>query len=215
MGENATLEETVKTAAAHGVHRVLVLRENEMDVVGVVAVPAAMDIVFSGRGKETAAAHASGVSFFPEVGRASELLEHFNQNPSEQLVAVVDEYGDFSGIASLEDLTEFFVGEMRDEYEGGEMDVTPLPDGGFLVPGKLPIHEWLELLGAEDALGAAADELPYSTVAGLVIYHLGRIPKPGDVVRVEGMRFSVEQVGGRRVIAVSVRADESEERGRA
>lgn len=94
-----------------------------------------------------------------------------------ELAAVVDEYGGFVGLVTLEDLAEELVGELTDEHDD-DAPVAVNEAGSWLVPGDLPLDE------VERTLGEALPEGDYQTLAGLVIAELGRLPAVGTVVDV-------------------------------
>lgn len=95
-----------------------------------------------------------------------------------ELAAVVDEYGGFVGVLTLEDLAEELVGELTDEHDAADEPVV-VPEGdGWLVPGDLPLDE------VERTLDQDLPEGDYQTLAGLVIAEHGRLPAVGDVVEV-------------------------------
>ncbi|WP_229796148.1 hemolysin family protein [Saccharothrix coeruleofusca] len=106
-----------------------------------------------------------------------------------QLACVVDEFGGFAGVVSLEDLAEELVGEIHDEDDLVEEVVRPLEDGAWLVPGRMRVDE------IEDATGVV---LPahdaYDTVSGLVLHRLGRTARIGDEVAVGDVRVRVAAV---------------------
>lgn len=97
-----------------------------------------------------------------------------------ELAAVVDEYGGFVGVLTLEDLAEELVGELTDEHDDRDDHAAPVvdEDGYWLVPGDLPLDE------VERALDQNLPEGDYQTLAGLVIAQHGRLPVVGDVVEV-------------------------------
>ena len=97
-----------------------------------------------------------------------------------ELACVIDEYGSFAGILTLEDLAEELVGELTDEHDedGVEPSHGPAADGSWLMSGDLPLDE------VERALGHSLPPGDYETVSGLVIAHHGALPDPGDVVTV-------------------------------
>ena len=165
--------------------------------------------IHEGRGGQPVKSICREASYFPEGGRASELLEHFHSHPREYIVAIVDEYGDFAGIAALEDLIEVFMGEVRDEYESGA-DPQALPGGGYRLPGSFPVREWAGLMGAGAEPPADSEPPEYTTVAGMVIHHLGRMPRKGASVTVGGIEFCVAGMQGRRITEVEVRASGGE-----
>ena len=110
-----------------------------------------------------------------------------------QMAVVVDEYGGTSGIATLEDLVEEIVGEVADEHDRTRAGVVRGRDS-ITFPGILRPDELLEQAGV-----TVPEEGPYETVAGFVMNELGRLPKVGDEVPIEGGTLRVERLEGRRV----------------
>lgn len=97
-----------------------------------------------------------------------------------QVAIVVDEFGSFDGIVTLEDLIEEIVGEVRDEHDRDEDPVREIAQGIWAVSGLMRPDE------VEDQIGVRLPEdEDYETVAGLIGFELGRVPGRGDSVRVE------------------------------
>lgn len=124
------------------------------------------------------------------------LLDRFSARRS--MAVVIDEYGGTAGVATLEDIVEEVVGEVRDEH-----DPLEAPDLLFLREDPLGrrIYDADGAARTEDRLeriGLHAPDGPYETLAGLVAQRLGRIPERGDVVEVEGWRIEVTDASGRR-----------------
>ncbi|CAN3127458.1 hemolysin family protein [Mycobacterium sp. smrl_JER01] len=109
----------------------------------------------------------------------------------EQFALVVAERGGIAGVVALEDLLEELVGEIYDEEDEDVRAVRVLPDGSRLLPGSFPIHDLVDL-------GVDPSQLPegdYTTIAGLILSRLGRIPtRAGDQVHIGGYRFEVTAV---------------------
>ena len=114
------------------------------------------------------------------------------------LAVVVDEYGGTAGIVTLEDLIEELIGEIRDEYDVGEVEAKRLRGGDVEVDGLLNLDEFTEATGHELPDG------PYETVAGCLMACLGRLPRNGDAVEVDGVRLKVTKMDSRRVARVRV-----------
>jgi putative hemolysin len=134
----------------------------------------------------------------PETKPLAELLKEL-QSRSEQLAIVVDEYGGTAGLVTVEDLVEEIVGEIRDEHEDGQAaEATQLGDGAWRLDGRAHLELLDELFGVE------IEDAGYETVAGLVFSALGRVPKPGETVDWEGLRFTVEEVASRRIKTLRV-----------
>jgi putative hemolysin len=146
----------------------------------------------------TVGAHARPATALPESLNAVVALREL-QSARQQLALVVSEHGGVEGIITVEDLVEELVGEIYDEHDRDVLTVVREADGALLVPGTFPLHD-LEDLGIE----VEADEA--TTVGGLVVEQLGRIPMAGDRVDLAGRRFEVLSV--RRRIAEQVRIRE-------
>ena len=114
---------------------------------------------------------------------------------------VLDEYGEFSGIITVEDILEELVGEILDEYDQDEPEIQTVEPGVYLVNGQVTVRD------ANDRLGLTLPEEPsYDTMGGLVIERLGHIPRRGDMVSIDGAGLSITviQMLGRRVGRVKV-----------
>ncbi len=131
------------------------------------------------------------VQFVPETKRVTDLLRDM-QRDNARMVIVIDEYGGVAGLVTMEDLVEQIVGEIRDEREG-KSDVVREDANTYIVPGGLDVDR------LEDLFGVKPEGTDATTVAGLVSELLGRIPKPGEVVDDDGLRFEVLQSTDRRV----------------
>lgn len=135
--------------------------------------------------------------FLPETTHLDRALAEFKRQRV-QLGIVVDEFGGTAGLVTIEDVLEQLVGEVQDEFDRETPHFRSEPGGSLLVDGLASVGELRERLGVE-----LADER-YDTVGGLVFGRLGRLPKEGDTVDVEGHRLSVVAVDGRRVAQVRV-----------
>jgi putative hemolysin len=198
--EDASIDEAVAKIGESGHSRLPVYRERIDNVVGVVA---ALDIL--GRGGaagETIQTLMRPARYVPVTKRVSDLLPEM-QRRRIQLVVVVDEYGASQGIATVGDVVEEIVGEIPDDRERAPSQLVRLPDGSYLVNGRM----WLE------ELNEALDwDLPtkkdYETVAGLILTSLGHIPRPGEQVAVGAYELAVVDADERRILKVKVRAHE-------
>lgn len=135
--------------------------------------------------------------FLPETMPLDRALAEFRRQRV-QLAIVVDEFGGTSGLATLEDVLEQLVGEVQDEFDRETPHFRSEPDGSFLVDGLASLAE------VRERFGLALAHEPYDTVGGLVFGRLGRLAKVGDAVDVEGQRFRVTAVDGRRVSQLRV-----------
>jgi CBS domain containing-hemolysin-like protein len=134
-------------------------------------------------------------TFVPETKTLDSLLRDFQRGPS-HLAIVVDEFGGTSGLITLEDVLEEIVGEIRDEHDAA-LPPSIREDGGrYWVDGRVSLDE------LSDVLGSAVTHPDVSTVSGLIYSSLGRVPRPGDELTLDGFRVVVERVERRRVTSV-------------
>jgi putative hemolysin len=138
--------------------------------------------------------------FVPESMTIDDLLHEF-QRRKVHIAIVLDEYGGTAGLVTIEDLLEEIVGEIQDEYDTEEPLVEVLGEDRARVDGRSSVDDLLELFDLKLQL---EDEDEYDTVGGLVYHRIGGIPTPGDEVRVDGLRLTVETTDGRRVGKVLV-----------
>jgi len=137
------------------------------------------------------------IRFVPETKPVDDLLREMQKDGS-HLVIVVDEYGNTAGLATLEDLVEEIVGEIRDEHEPAQ-DFTRDPDGSFVVSGSFDVdrlHDILEYRPGE--------ETESTTIGGLVTEWMGHVPQAGEVAERDGIRIQVISGSPRRVDAVRI-----------
>lgn len=139
------------------------------------------------------------ILFVPESRTVAEVLEDFRTSNT-PIAIVVDEYGGTSGLVTLEDCVEEIVGDIRDETDEEPSRTLIRPDGSVVVDGSTPFAD----LEVEELRELAED--PDTTVGAFVIEKLGRLPRPGDRVRVDSYEIVVELVRRRRVSRVSFRA---------
>ena len=135
---------------------------------------------------------AMPVLFVPEVASCMDLLQLFRERKATEAVCV-DEWGGTAGYVTVEDVFEELVGELRVEGEARQVEVVPLGEGAYRVPGLLSIRDWNERFGMRVV------PTEFETVGGLVTALLGRIPRPGDRVSHGDLDMEVGEVRGRRV----------------
>ena len=151
-------------------------------------------------GKVDFTAHMIPAVYVPESLTGLELLDHFKENDV-PLVIVVDEYGSMQGIVSPRDVLEAIAGEFKN-VPGEEDWAVKREDGSLLVDGMMPVPELKDQLNLK-ALPNEADGR-YNTLAGMIIWMTGHLPKTGDVVTWDNWRFEVVDMDGRRIDKVLV-----------
>jgi CBS domain containing-hemolysin-like protein len=149
------------------------------EIVGVVGIADVLEVSLAARTTATVADVAIPPLLVPASLRVPAVLDRMRGN-RRQLACVVDEYGGFAGIVTLEDIAEELVGPIRDEDDLPEPAPVRQEDGTWVVPARWRIDE------VEDATDLSLPEDPsYDTVSGLVMSRLGRVPQVGDEIEVE------------------------------
>jgi len=138
--------------------------------------------------------------FVPETMPLDRLLE-LVQKEKNQLAIVLDEYGGTEGLVTLEDVLEELVGEIHDEHRHEASQFVQREDGSWLVDGGAGVEDLAKKLGIK------LDAVPrdYSTVSGLVLAELERIPTTGDTLRWRGVVIEVVDMDGRRIDKLLIR----------
>src|SRR6266849_9671212 len=136
------------------------------------------------------------VMFVPETKKTSQLLREM-QKENNHVAVVIDEYGAVAGIVTMEDLVEEIVGEIRDEHEE-DTDVISEREGAYILRGNVDVGR------LEDLFNVRLEQRDTSTVGGLVSALVERIPRPGEVIEDDGLRFEVLESTDRKVERVRV-----------
>ncbi|MEW2380717.1 hemolysin family protein [Micromonospora sp. NPDC047707] len=179
------------------------------DVVGVIGIADVLGVPLERRATTPVSAVAVPPLLVPETLPLPTVLDRLRSG-HRQLACVVDEYGGFAGVITLEDIAEELVGPIRDEDDPPERTPTRQDDGSWVVPARWRIDE------VADSTGISLPEAPeYDTLSGLVMRELGRVPEVGDRLEVTlpmdgdetavGTRALVEVLAVDRHVADSVR----------
>jgi magnesium and cobalt transporter len=183
-------------ATAHS--RFPVIDQNRDDVIGILL---AKDLLrhFSGEENFNVREMLRPAVFVPEAKRLNVLLREFRASRNHMAI-VVDEYGGMAGLVTIEDVLEQIVGDIEDEYDFDEAsdNIIPEPNGRWRVKALTQIADF------NAAMGTHFPDETADTVGGLVIAHLGRLPKRGETVTIEALRFQVLRADSRRVYTLLV-----------
>jgi magnesium and cobalt transporter len=194
---NDTPEVFLPKVIDSGHSRFPVIGENKDDVIGILL---AKDLL------RYYAGHESNVRdmlrpavFIPESKRLNVLLKDFRRARNHMAI-VVDEYGGVAGLVTIEDVLEQIVGEIEDEYDFDETEAQILLDrnGLYRVKAQTSIEDFNSTFGTE----FSDDE--YDTIGGLLLNRFGRLPKRGEEIELDGLRFRVQRADSRRLHSLLV-----------
>ncbi|WP_254280503.1 hemolysin family protein [Haloarcula marina] len=143
----------------------------------------------------TARELARAVLTVPETRRIDAILADFQTRGEGQMAVVVDEWGVFEGIVTIEDILEEIVGDIQDEFDTGtqEPSIEQRSDGMYVVDGGVPIQD------VNDRLDSRFESDDVETIGGLVFSRLGRVPEEGDQIEEDGYVLQVEAVDDTRI----------------
>ena len=197
---NDTDEENLRKITGSGRSNFPVYEGNLDNIIGMVSVKEVLSRMVVG-GKPDIRASVTKPLFAPESMTILKLLESFKGTGLHSAL-ITDEYGSIRGIISLHDILEAIVGDVRTLGEPMDTPIVVREDGSWLINGDTPVED------LKDAL--AVDSFPeeeqghYRTIAGLIMFLMGRIPQTGDLFETGGLRYEVVDMDGNRIDKVLV-----------
>ena len=193
-----TLDMALDEAFEHGVSRLPVMRNDEEDnedVLGIVYAKDIMKAVRSGLGSNPIDSLVRTAVVIPENKPVAKLMREM-QRDHFHMAIVADEYGSITGLVTLEDCLEELVGEIVDEHDDEVPDVRNLPNGESLVDAGMSIEDFNEHFDVD------LPDTEFDTVGGFLFGILEHVPVVGETLEIEGWRFVVEALEGRRITEV-------------
>ena len=183
-------------ATAHS--RFPVIDQNRDDVIGTLL---AKDLLrhYAGEEEFNVREMLRPAVFVPEAKRLNVLLREFRASRNHMAI-VIDEYGGVAGLVTIEDVLEQIVGDIEDEYDFDEASDNILPEPG----GRHRVKALTQIADFNAAFGTRFADEAADTIGGFLIKHLGRLPKRGEAVAIEGLRFQVLRADSRRVYTLLV-----------
>jgi magnesium and cobalt transporter len=189
---NDTPEQIVDTVLETAHSRFPAIGEGKDDVLGILL---AKDLLRHFAGKEIKLRDKLRPAIFvPESKRLNVLLREFRASRNHMAI-VVDEYGGVAGLVTIEDVLEQIVGDIEDEYDFDETADNIVRDN----TGRYRVKALTEIADFNAAFATQFSDEQFDTVGGLVIHHLGRLPRRNEVLTIEGLRLQVLRADSRRV----------------
>jgi CBS domain containing-hemolysin-like protein len=185
IGVDSTLEQLRQLVITEQYSRIPVYAHTIDDVLGFVHVRDMFELEESERETRTVRELIRPMLFVPETKPVNDLMRQMQQENT-HMVIVVDEYGNTAGLATMEDLLEVIIGEIRDEHEP-DSDVLEDGQGGYIVSGNFDLDRVADLFDTF----RREEEIESTTVGGLIGEWLGRVPRAGEAVDRDGIRIEV------------------------
>jgi len=185
------LKPLVKTMCKAGHSRVPVFKETIDNIIGILYVKDLLRLLVETSKKKFQLRKILHEPYFvPETMTLSELLLEFKIRTL-HIAVVVDEYGGFSGIVTLEDILEEIVGDINDEFDSVELpEIQKLGKNVYEVDSRTPIADFNEKLGLE------LSPKDFDTIGGYVFDLFGKIPEQGESVKDGEVQFTVKEING-------------------
>ena len=200
VDEEDSLAETIKLSMEEGYSRIPVYEEDPDNVVGIVYIKDLLKYIGSALPKTLKLKDVMRKAYYvPESKRCGALFAEMTEKHI-QMAIVVDEYGGTAGLVTLEDIVEAIVGNIQDEYDNEDEEISKINETTFTIDGVTDLEE------VEEQLGIQFPEDDYDTLGGFIISQLGFLPQDGDMnaVEFENIRFTVLNVEERRIGKVKV-----------
>jgi len=192
--DTSTIEELTQKFIESGFSKILIYNETIDNIIGYVS---SKDLF---KNPTNINSHIIKAPIVPETMNANKLLKLLLQE-RKSLALVVDEFGGTSGIITTEDIMEEIFGEIEDEYDTNELIEKKLPDGGFVLSGKIEI----EYLNSKYHLHII-ESSEYDTLAGFVFHHLGRIPGLNEHFIIKPFKLKVLKIDNKRLDIIYVKS---------
>jgi putative hemolysin len=212
LDAGASRDENLGAMREHAYSRYPVYRDSDSDVLGVLEVKTLLDRF--GDSDPDLFGELREPLFVSESTHALKLLEIFREE-QQSFALVVDEYGDVSGLVTVNDLMGAVMGRIYDgtslspEDDAHEAPVVEREDGSYFVDGALPLEELRELVGGGRL--PSEEEHDFHTAAGMVIAHFGRIPHVGEKFGWRGWRIEVVDLDGPRIDKLLLERESADE----
>ncbi len=200
IDDDEPLSEAVKLSIENGFSRIPVYEEDPDDIIGIVYIKDFLKYVGTSLPKTKTVKDMMRPAYYvPETKRCGELFTEMTEKRV-QMAVVIDEYGGTAGIVTLEDLLESIVGNIQDEYDQEDEEISIINDTIFEVDGITDIEE------VEEHIGKTFPDGDYDTIGGYIISVLGFLPQDGEMneVQFENVKFTVLNVEERRIGKVKV-----------
>jgi CBS domain containing-hemolysin-like protein len=194
------LDKVLKTFEEHDFSRLPVIEDNRDNVVGILYMK---DLLHQWGmlvdGADVVRQLMRPRIFVPENKRVDDILKQF-QREKIHMAIVVDEYGGTSGIVTIEDILEEIVGEIMDEFDEDEHQIVKVDANTWIIDATVHPDELYEALGSQ----WENPKEEYESIAGLLLQKRGDLPKTGEVIEHEGIRFTILEADERRISRVRV-----------
>ena len=197
--ENTSVAELIRLITGEGYTRIPIYRENLDQVIGILHAKDLLKICALSPDKPIGLHEFLNPPFFVSESKLIvDLLRDF-QSKKNHMAIVTDEFGGVRGLITLEDVIEEIVGEIGDEHDQEESDIRIIDENSIIVNARIDIED------IESHFDIDLPDGPFESVGGLIIHHLGQVPRNGAIVLEGPLEFKVLAADKRRIISVRIK----------
>lgn len=196
---NDNLQNVIDISVEHGYSRIPVYDDDPDNIIGIAYIKDLIQYIGKNLPENGLRSIMRKAYYVPESKKCGQLFKEMSESHV-QMAIVVDEYGGTAGLVTLEDLLESIVGNIQDEYDNEDEEISRIDDATFTIDGTTDIEE------VGDLIGVTFPEGDYDTLGGYIISRLGFLPSDGEMnsLEFENFRFTVLSVEDRRIGKVKV-----------
>jgi len=192
-----TVREVLEIIKENDYSRIPVYEGNLDNIIGILYVKDIIFLKFEGR-EEKIDRFLRKPYFVPEFTPLLDLMKKFEETKN-HIAIVVDEHGTVVGLITFQDILEFLIGDIPEEYEEEEPFLEKLGENRWRVSGKLEVEILEEDLGIQ-----LPSDYEFDTIAGFILDYLKRFPKEGETFEYKGFLFTIEKMESNRIISVII-----------
>ncbi len=196
---NDSLQNVIDISVEQGYSRIPVYDDDPDNIIGIAYIKDLIQYIGKSLPENGLRSIMRKAYYVPESKKCGQLFKEMSESHV-QMAIVVDEYGGTAGLVTLEDLLESIVGNIQDEYDNEDEEISRIDDATFTIDGTTDIEE------VGDLIGVTFPEGDYDTLGGYIISRLGFLPSDGEMnsLEFENFRFTVLSVEDRRIGKVKV-----------
>lgn len=196
---NDSLQNVIDISVEQGYSRIPVYDDDPDNIIGIAYIKDLIQYIGKSLPENGLRSIMRKAYYVPESKKCGQLFKEMSESHV-QMAIVVDEYGGTAGLVTLEDLLESIVGNIQDEYDNEDEEISKIDDATFTIDGTTDIEE------VGDLIGVTFPEGDYDTLGGYIISRLGFLPSDGEMnsLEFENFRFTVLSVEDRRIGKVKV-----------
>ena len=198
ISSESTLNDAIQLITEKGHSRIPVYEDKIDNIIGIIYAKDLLTISTEKRASHLQKFCREAV-FIPETKNIENLLQQMRRSKF-HIAIVVDEHGGFAGIATFEDIIEEIVGEVQDEYDLEESEITALNTNHYKVDASINIHD----LGQKINIEFPQDVDDYDTFGGFVLSQIGSFPKKEDLLTYKNLEITVKEIKKRRILSLEV-----------